>query len=123
MPKTSVVLFAEDDFTSPLLEWLDELPEKAQDKCIAKIERLAIFGHELRRPDADFLCDGIYELRVSLQGVQFRILYFFHGKLAVLSHGFIKKGDKVPLKEIDHALVRKQKFIKDSKKHTYQGEL
>jgi len=26
-------------------------------------------GHELRRPEADFLRDGIHELRVSLQGV------------------------------------------------------
>lgn len=121
MPKTSVVLFAADDSTAPLLEWLDGLPEKAQDKCIVKIERLATLGHELRRPDADFLRDGIYELRVSLQGIQYRILYFFCGKLAVLSHGFIKRGDKVPLKEIDQTLVRKHQFLKNPEKHTYQG--
>jgi hypothetical protein len=34
-------------------------------------------GHELRRPEADFLRDGIYELRASLGGVHHRILYFF----------------------------------------------
>ncbi|MGO9257708.1 MAG: type II toxin-antitoxin system RelE/ParE family toxin [Bryobacteraceae bacterium] len=37
-------------------------------------------GRELRRPEADFLRDGIYELRVSLRGVHFRILYFSTGR-------------------------------------------
>ena len=44
-------------------------------------------GHELRRPEADFLRDGIYELHISLGGVHQRILYFFHGGMAaVVSH-------------------------------------
>lgn len=43
-----------------------------------------MLGHELRRPEADFLRDGIYELRVSLQGQQYRMLYFFHGKVVAV---------------------------------------
>jgi Gp49-like protein DUF891 len=35
-------------------------------------------GNGLRRPEADFLRDGVYELRVSLNHVQYRILYSFH---------------------------------------------
>ena len=70
MPRTEVVLYAEDDGTCPLFEWMDDLPQKAQDKCIVRIERLGEMGHELRRPEADFLHDGIYELRVALHGVQ-----------------------------------------------------
>jgi hypothetical protein len=41
MPETKVILFSEDDGSVPVLEWLDKLPAKAQDKCIVKIERLA----------------------------------------------------------------------------------
>ncbi len=44
MPATEVVLFAEEDGVCPLLEWMDTLPPKAQDKCIVKIERLARRG-------------------------------------------------------------------------------
>jgi hypothetical protein len=67
------------------------------------LERLREMGHELRRPEADFLRDGIYELRVSLGGVHHRILYFFHGAIAaVVSHGLVKER-VVPPKEIDHA--------------------
>jgi phage-related protein len=77
-------------------------------------------GHELRRPEADFLRDGIYELRVSLGGVHHRILYFFHGAMAsVVSHGLVKER-LVPPKEIDRAIERKKRFEQDPSKHTYQ---
>jgi phage-related protein len=74
------------------------------------LERLREMGHELRRPEADFLRDGIYELRVSVGGVHHRILYFFHGAIAaVVSHGLVKER-VVPPKEIDHAVERKKRF-------------
>ena len=88
MPKTQVVFYRELDGAVPVLEWFDDLPAKAQDKCRVRIQRLAELGHELRRPEADLLRDGIYELRVSLQHVNYRILYFFHGRVAaILAHG------------------------------------
>ena len=74
---TRVVFFAEDNGTLPIVDWLDALISKAQVKCLAKLKRLEELGHELRRPEADLLKDGIYELRIGLQGVNYRILYFF----------------------------------------------
>jgi hypothetical protein len=118
MPKIDVVMFMEDDGTVPLLNWLDSLPEKAQDKCIARIERLSTLGYELRRPEADYLHDGIYELRVALQGIQYRILYFFSGKQAVVSHGLIKES-KVPSKEINLAIERRVRFSANCLIYTY----
>src|SRR5437867_10858781 len=113
MPKTKVVFYREDDGAVPILEWLDSLQEKALDKCAVRIERLAALGHELRRPEAALLRDGIYELRIGLQHVNYRILYSFHGRLAaVISHG-ITKEDKVPSKEIEKAIQRKNKFEAD----------
>jgi phage-related protein len=121
MPETKVVIFAEEDGGCPLIEWMDTLPPKAQDKCIVKIERLKEMGHELRRPEADLLRDKIYELRTALQGIQYRMLYFFHDKLGVISHGLIKIGNEVPPKDIDLAVGRKEKYEKDPLKHTYGG--
>ena len=92
MPQTHVVFYQDGDGSVPLLAWLDGLPAKAQDKCRLKIERLRELGYELRRPEADFLRDGIYELRVRLQRVNYRMLYFFHGrKAAVVIQGFDKE--------------------------------
>jgi phage-related protein len=79
--------------TVPVLDWLDRLPAKVQDKCRVRIERLRDLGHELRRPEADYLRDGIYELRVGFRGMNYRMLYFFHGKVAaVLAHGLVKEA-------------------------------
>jgi hypothetical protein len=69
MPNAKVVFYMEDDGTVPLLEWFDRLPENAQDKCRLRIERLKQMGHELRRPEADYLRDSIYELRIALRGI------------------------------------------------------
>lgn len=120
MSTISVVFYKESDGTAPVLDWLDTLPVKAQDKCRIKIERLCELGHELRRPEADLLRDGIYELRIGLQGINYRILYFFHGRTAaVLTHGLMKER-VVPSREIDVALARKRRFEQEPERHTYQ---
>ncbi len=76
-------------------------------------------GHELRRPIADYLRDGIYELRPSLAGIQHRLLYFFQGnQAAVVSHGVIK-GGKVPMVEIGRAIDRMKRFQSDPSRHTF----
>ena len=122
MPKTKIVFYKEDDGSVPLLEWLDSLQPRALDKCVVRIERLRDMGHELRRPEADFLRDGIYELRIGLQHANYRILYFFHGKEAtVVSHGLVKEAE-VPNKEINKAIQRKKKFETDPKAHTHVEE-
>ena len=118
MPTTRVVFFREEDGSAPLLDWLDALPERAQDKCTERIERLRELGHLLRRPEADYLRDGIYELRVKNEGINYRILYFFHGREAiVLSHGIAKQEAAVPPREIEGAIVRKRAFLRDPKRH------
>jgi hypothetical protein len=122
MPKTEVLFYKEDDGSVPVLEWLDSLHKKALDKCTVRIERLAELGHELRRPEADLLRDGIYELRVGLQHVNYRLLYFFQGRTAaVISHGLVKEAE-VPSREIEKALERKSKFEKNPEAHTYVEE-
>jgi phage-related protein len=119
MPLTEVVFFAEADGSAPLLGWLDEQAAKVRDKCIVRIERLAAMGHELRRPLADVLRDGIYELRVRHGHVNYRVLYFFCGGQAVVSHG-LRKEDVVPDREIDLAVGRKAAFEQDPARHTYR---
>ena len=119
MPETAVVFFAEDDGLAPLLTWLDQQQSKVQDKCLVKIERLAELGHQLRRPEADFLRNGIYELRVRYRRVNYRMLYFFHERMAIISHGLIKE-DTVPDTEIELAITHKGEFAQDPQKHTYK---
>jgi phage-related protein len=101
VPTVDVLFFQEaEGKTPPLIEWLDVLPPKARVKCLVRLKRLEDFGHELRRPEADFLRDGIYELRASYQGVHYRMLYFFHGRAAVvLTHGVVREQE-VPARAV-----------------------
>jgi phage-related protein len=119
MPKTEVVFFVDDDGAVPLLDWLDKQNRKVQDKCLVRIERLEECGHELRRPEADYLRDGVYELRVRHASINYRMLYFFHDKTAVLSHGLTKE-DVVPDREISLAASRHAEFKQDPERHTYR---
>jgi phage-related protein len=126
MPRTVVVFYQERPGETPVLDWPRELRGKnatAYQKCVAGLERLALLGRELRRPLADLLRDGIYELRIRKGHVNYRILYFFHGQgLAVLGHA-ITKEDVVPEAEIDRCIRRKVAFEAAPQKHSYvKGE-
>ena len=119
MPKVQVVFYAEEDGTAPVLDWLDTLPPKARDKFIVRIERLADLGNELRRPEADLLRDGVCELRVRHLRVNYRLLYFFHGRIAVLSQ-CLQKEASVPAADIDRTLAKRRAFVSAPEKHTYE---
>ena len=96
MPPTTIVLFEDLDHTVPVLDWLDGLPVEARLRCLARFDLLEEFGHELGRPHAAYLGGDLYELRIKFYRVNYRILYFFHGRTAaVLCHGLAKEA-KVP---------------------------
>lgn len=123
MPRTEVIFYQGKAGEAPVLAWLKELARKdprAYGNCVVAIERLAELGHELRRPAADYLRDGIYELRARRGHVNYRILYFFHGRnVAVIAHALTKE-DKVPEGDIERALKRKKYFEQDPPGHSYE---
>ncbi len=123
MPKTKIMIYQESEGIVPLLDWLDNLSKRAKVKCIEKIERLQTFGHELRRPDCDYLIEGIYELRARARNVNCRILYAFTGKdIVLLSHGFTKQK-KVPKSEIERAVKNLYKYRRNPQKHIFEEEI
>ena len=120
MPGIEVVFYQEEDGSVPLLEWFSGLQLKALEKCLARLVRLEELGHELRRPEGDYLRASIHELRASLQGVHYRMLYFFHGnKATVVLHG-LSKERVVPAKEIELAITRKNRFTTHPQRHTFR---
>jgi len=57
--------------------------------------------------------DDLWEVRVQAGNNIFRLLGFLDGgKLVVLNHGFQKKTQKTPKKEIQLAEVRKKDYLK-----------
>jgi len=122
VPTIRLVAYREHDGTVPLRDWLDGLEEKARNKCLVRLQRLEQLGHELRRPEADILRDGIHELRARHRRVNYRMLYFFHGQeMVIVSHCIIKQQAQVPPREIDLAISRRQSFDRNPDQHTFTG--
>ena len=127
MPTTKVVFYQESEGDAPIIDWLRTIRKKDKKgflNCLVRVEQLRDSGYELRRPAADYLKDGIYELRAKHRNVQYRLLYFFHGEnVAVIDHGIIKEQSAVPPVDIKRALERKKNFEQNPSQHTFTGEI
>lgn len=123
MPLTTLVYFKDADGSVPVKDWLDKFVDardtRALAKCKARLKYLRDNGIECRRPYADYLRDGIYELRIQFGGINYRILYFFAGSRAAVAAVGLTKEAKVPDKEIDLAVKRKQLFESDPERYSY----
>lgn len=120
-PRTTISHYRDHRGRLPVLSWLRQLlrrDRRGYPQCRAALEALEESGHELRRPVADYLREGLYELRASAGTVQYRILYFFYGKdVVVVAEGFVKTGRAVPEAEIQRALSRKQDVERAPARH------
>lgn len=97
----------------PVIEFLEELDPKMEQKMLRSIQALKELGINLRMPLSEALGDGIFELRAKVGTNISRVLYFFIiGNQAVLTHGFIKKTQKTPAKEIERAKKIRADFMK-----------
>lgn len=88
----------------PVEEFIDSLPAKMRAKVFGRLELLEEHGAALGMPFSRHLDDGIFELRTAQGSDITRILYFFvAGSEIVLTHGFVKKTQKTPAREIERA--------------------
>jgi hypothetical protein len=112
-----VVFYAENGI-APALSWLARQPNKVQDKFDFVIAQLEMQGHELRRPLSAPLERKIHELRVRWQRVNYRLLYFFDGRIAaVVAHGCTKERE-VDSADIDRAVACREKYLANRPLHT-----
>lgn len=89
----------------PVKEFIESLPLRDQAKVLAYLDELKKHGHNLRRPMADYLGEGIYEIRPKDN----RIFYFFYLKdNAVLLHSLRKKTDKILSADLNLCLKRRK---------------
>ncbi len=99
-----IYYFVDKDGTAPVKEFIDSLTDKKQAKVYAYITELKKQGNNLRRPMADYLEDGIYELRPKDN----RIFYFFYLRdRAVLVHAIKKYVKRIPESDLKLCIKRK----------------
>lgn len=85
-------------------EFLDTLPPKDMAKVFRDIDLLAEFAPDLHEPYTKHIDGPIWELRSKFSSNSYRIFYFiWRDNKLILLHGFTKKTQKTPPREIQTA--------------------
>jgi phage-related protein len=112
MQNFKAFFYDKPDGTEPAREFLESLDKKMRAKMVWTIAVLESGGAELKEPYSKHLRGGIFELRAKVGSNISRVLYFFFiGRQAVLTHGFIKKGDNTPPSEIEKAERYRSEYL------------
>ena len=111
--KWKVIYYEDINDYSEIFDFIENQKENNQIKILNWLNKLEELGPNLPRPYADYLDDGIYELRIKLSGNQIRILYFFcYKEFIILSNQFRKNTGKVPKNEIQKSKNIRDDFLK-----------
>jgi phage-related protein len=84
-------------------DYLNAMVMNHKAKARAIMQRLAELGPNLHRPHADIVRGKIRELRCGISTFEHRFLYFFDLRKIILTHGFLKKENSIPEREIERA--------------------
>ena len=105
--KTIVYYYLTSSRENPVKKFLDSLSEKQQAKILRIFQYIQEYGLQSILPHVKKLTGTpLWEIRI-LGKDNIRILYLIPTKTSVLIlHGFIKKKQKTPVKELQLALTR-----------------
>jgi phage-related protein len=97
----------------PVREFIDSQTPKVKEKIFSDLERLVRFNVELGSPYVEKVKGrDFWELRTRIGGDIYRTFYFaYTGKKFVLLHGFQKKSQKAPGKELQAAEDRMRDYL------------
>lgn len=97
----------------PIREFIEGLNLKLKVKVFGCIELLEQYGNQLGMPFSRYLRDEIFELRILQGNNSVRLLYFYYESgIIILTHGFIKKTQKTPKREIEKAKTMRKDWLK-----------
>jgi phage-related protein len=103
--------YVEENGTSPVEEFLNQLDMRTLARFRWSMEQLRLRNVLAREPLVRHLEHELWELREESSASIYRIVYFFFaGRRIVFLHGFQKKTQKTPAREIAVARKRAMAF-------------
>ena len=103
--KYIVGYFQSNRGTSPVLDYLNQLPTRSRSKVSHLITILQEYGPSIKPPYSKKIQEKLWELRSS-GNESIRIFYTKFNNKYYLLHIFRKKTNKTPIREINTALDR-----------------
>ena len=110
-----VILYTTEKGDNPVGDFIDSLPKKEGAKVFREIDLLEQKGIYLNFPHSSDIegYKGLRELRIRFSSDNISIIYFLNIKdTFVLLHGFRKKTQKLPKKELEIAITRMKDYLK-----------
>ena len=104
-----VVFFRLDSGREPVRDWLKSLDRESQ-KVIGEDIKTLQFGWPIGMPLARKLADNLWELRSGIPSGIARTFFTLYAQRIVLLHGFVKKVQRTPTKELATAKRRLTKL-------------
>jgi phage-related protein len=114
-PILEVFFYKSDSNNEPVRDWLKAL-EKEHRRIIGEDIKTVQLGWPLGMPLVRKLEANLWEVRSKLSSGIVRILFTVIGKQMILLHGFVKKSQKMPAKDLKIAKQRKGLVEKEYKK-------
>lgn len=109
----TVVFYVEAGGRQVIREFLEGLDIRSQARFDWSIEQLRLRNVQAREPLVRHLEGKIWELRRESDTNIYRLLYcFLPGKRVLFLHGFQKKSQKTPRREIELAQRRMDDFLR-----------
>src|SRR5450756_279520 len=91
---------------------LDAWPVGLRARFRALTVRMEEYGPNLGMPHTRALGNGLFEIRAKAEeGIGRAFFCTMVGRKIIILHGFIKKTDKIPKRELDIALTRQKEVV------------
>ena len=120
MEQWKIEFYQLPDGSSPILAWFREQEPEVQAEFARIFDLLQEHGISVGMPHLRSIADSkLYEIRVRQNKNIYRIFEFaYTGKRFMLLHGFQKKTQKTPKKELEIAESRMKAFLEREKQET-----
>jgi len=109
-----VVFFETQSGNQPVRDFILQRPREDRKEIGSDVFAVQK-GFPMGLPLVEKLDAGLWEIRSCLPGGICRILFTVHKQTLVLLHGFVKKSQKIPTRELSTAKERLSEFRRLSK--------
>ncbi len=109
MKRVRAFFYRTDSGSEPVREWLASL-EKDEKRVIGRDIMTLEFGWPIGMPLSRSLGSGLHEARSHFRDRIARVIFCVEGDRMYLLHGFIKKSQKLPARDLRIARARKREL-------------
>lgn len=104
MKDFELVFYRKPNGDCPVSDFLSSLNKVMRYKMLHQLDMLELYGNHPKGDFTKFVGDGIFEVRAQNKTDITRIMFFFDkNKKIILTHGFVKKTQRLPASELETA--------------------